>query len=423
MEGVQDKDGKPPKDRSAHAARPVHASGMRVVFLFLLAAAALANHFYFNLYSLWNHTLTDFHVYHEAVVHAQHGQSVYNLDSPMPFLYPPFFLILLWPLGWLSEPAAMRVWLAAQSLLLAVSFAALLAAYGRRGTETSPRRGGAFGDPVLAVWSLALVSFFSPVMLNCLYGQANLLHLALLSVFSAAYVRSFDPNRSERARRQGDGLAALALSFAVSIRVVPAALGVLAALQRRWRMVRWAAALAAVETVLAGWVVGFGVEWNYFTSYLFHLRRPANMREISLLALCDQWIGAPASRFVFWAAAAAGIAVFLGAVLKPTLRLAPAPSLHLAFVLVSMVLFSPLVEYHHYVLLLAPFVLTLGYLKDSGNLSAGSALVLLFAWAAVSFSSQMSYYRYGDAAGYAALLGAFALWLQIVFLIMQKSRP
>ncbi|MCX8038489.1 MAG: DUF2029 domain-containing protein [Candidatus Sumerlaeia bacterium] len=413
--------------RGAHSVAPVasapllRSGRLRVLFLGLLAGAALANHFYFNLYSLWNHTLTDFHVYHEALIHAQGGQPVYNLDSPMPFLYPPFFLILLWPLGWLGEPVAMRVWLTAQSVLLAVALAALLAACGHRPADTTPRAGRAVFDPVLGVWSLALFGFFSPVMLNCLYGQANLLHLALLSVFAAAYLRSFDPDRSERAKRLTDGVAALALSLAISLRVVPAALGVLAALQRRWRIVRWTAALVAVEAVLAGWVVGFAAEWNYFTSYMFHLRRPANMRDISLLALCDQLLGAPASRVVFWAVVAAGIAVFLCAVLRPARRRVPSPALHVAFVLVSMVLFSPLVEYHHYALLLAPFVLTLGYLKHSGGLAADSVLVLVGAWAIVTFSNQMSYYHYGDA-GYAALLGAFALWLQIVHLIARGSK-
>lgn len=378
----------------------------RVSWLWFLAALFIASYTYFNIVSIRNAQLIDFHVYWEALDHAAHGQPIYALNSPMPFLYPPFFLIVLWPLGWLSEPAAMTVWLHLQSVFVVVSLVALLAA-------VRPL------DPVCMAASIILFCGYSPVMLNALYGQANLLYLALLSLSVLGYARSIEERPGSRV---WEFVAALTLSAAISIRILPLALLAMAAIQRRYRLALWTLVLVVVEAVAAGARMGFATEWDYFTSYLLHLRGLENMREISLLALLDRLAGSRTGPILFVLAVAVGLAVFFALVYRPMRHRAASPVLPVAFVLASMVLFAPLLEYHHYTLLLAPFVLVLGDLSQRGRLSLARAMPVLFAWAIISAANQLSHFRYG-AIAFFALAGALLIWVYLIGLIAEDQRP
>ena len=487
----------------------------------------VATHVYFNVFSLEGAAFTDFHIYHEALGRAARGETVYDLNSPMPFLYPPFFLIVLWPMGWLSEPVAMTVWLHLQSLFLVVSLAALVGV-------SRP-----FCSSLVA-WAIILFTGFSPVMLNNLYGQTNLLYLAVLSIFVWAYLRacltiafssrpprpcaggtkdwqlladsapfsSLSPppaptvhrwcgrrgegqvmrrvpgsqqsylppaqgrwgDRSKRILRHalrscGTGIlpvkrdrlttcpteslqtsetptlparhhgqdahataweivAALALSVAISIRILPAALLALAIIQRRYRMALWTIGFVAAETLAAGALAGFATEWNYFTSYIFRLHGLENMREISLLALGRRIAPTPpVGAIMFIAIVAAGVTIFFALVFGPMRRLAPSPLLHIAFVIASMVLFAPLLEYHHYPLLLAPYVLILADLTRRKRLCLTSALPVFLSWAVVSGANQLSHYQFG-AIAFAALAGAALIWAYGIWLIVEdRFRP
>lgn len=372
------------------------------VLLWLLVAVFVATHVYLNVLSLAGATLTDFHVYHEALGHAARGETIYDLSAGMPFLYPPFYLIVLWPLGWLSEPAAMTAWLYLQSVFLVLSLAALLAVFRPL-------------DLRLAAWAIILFTGFSPVMLNNLYGQTNLLYLAMLSVFVLAYARSIEKAPGVRLWEIG---AALALSVAISIRMLPLALLALAAIQRRYRIVLWTIGFIAVEALVVGVLVGFATEWDYFTSYVFQLRGLENMREISLLAFGQRLASPRVGVTLFAVAVAAGLAVFFALVIGPARRLTPSPALHVAFVLASMVLFAPLLEYHHYTILLAPYVLILGELRRRNRLRLTNALPVFLSWAIVSGANQLSYYRFG-AIAFAALGGAALIWVYCVRLILK----
>lgn len=395
-----------------------------VVALWLVAAVFVAGHAYLNIFSLRSYSFTDFHVYHEALGRAARGETVYDLTSPMPFLYPPFFLIVLWPMGWLSEPTAMTVWLHLQNAFLVLALAALIATF-------RPIRSS------LVAWAIILSTGFSPVMLNNLYGQANLLYLAILSVFILAYSQASGtailPLKRDRLAtyptERGHGqdahatiweiVAALALSAAINIRILPVALLAMAIIQRRYRMAIWTAGFVMVEAMAAGLLVGFSTEWNYFASHILHLQGLENMREISLLALFQRMIPSPQiATLLFTAVLAVALASFFILVWRPMRDLAPSLPLHLACVTASMALFSPLLEYHHYTLLLAPYVLVLGDLAQRNRLVLTRALPVFLSWAIVSGASQLSHYQFG-AIGFAALAGAALIWAYTVWLIVE----
>jgi len=390
------------------------------IALWLLVALFIAGHIYLNVLTLKDTAFTDFHVYHEALGRAARGETVYDLNSPMPFLYPPFFLIMLWPMGWLNEPTAAMVWLHLQNLFLLVSLLALL-------TSFRP-----FKFSLLA-WTIILFTGFSPVMLNNLYGQTNLLYLVILSVFILAYLRSgrtgilpvtgsvgFQPairHGQDAHATVWEVVAALTLSLAISIRILPIALLVFAGIQRRNRIVLWTVGFVLAEALAAGALVGFATEWRYFTSSMFHLHGLENMREISLLALAQRLIPFPGlAALMFTVLLAAGLGMFFVWVCGPMRRLLPSVALHIAFVIASMVLFAPLLEYHHYTILLAPYTLILGDLTRRSQLRLTSALPVFLSWAIVGGANQLSHYQFG-AVAFVALAGAALVWAYSISLI------
>jgi hypothetical protein len=272
-------------------------------------------------------------------------------------------------------------------------------------------------DWSLAAWVIIVFTGFSPVMLNNLYGQTNLMYLALLSLFVLAYMRSFETSVRSRV---WEIAAALALSLAISIRILPLAILALTALQRRYRFVALTIGFAAIETAAAGVVVGFTTEWRYFTSHIFSMRGLENMREISLLALGQKLAGPTVGKALFATALLAGIAAFLALVLPRLRRLESSAVLPIAFVIASMVLFSPLLEYHHYTIILVPYTLILADLARRDRLGLFSALPVFISWAIVSGANQLSHFQYGPIA-FAALAGAALIWGYSVYLIAKSK--
>jgi hypothetical protein len=216
-------------------------------------------------------------------------------------------------------------------------------------------------------------------------------------------------------------LAALALSIAISVRVLPVALLAVAGIQRRWRFVWMTLAFVAIEAIAAGAWMGWRTELHYFTTYMFQLRGHENMREISLLALCERLAPARVAMAMFGGCVAAGAALFAAFVLRPMGRREGPLAVQLALVIASMVLFAPLLEYHHYVLLLAPYALVLGHLWRTGKWSLASTLPVFSSWAIVSAANQLSHYRYA-AVAFAALLGAALIWGYCLWLAREGSR-
>jgi hypothetical protein len=113
----------------------------------------------------------DFLVYYRAAKSFIAGRtdvysSTFSSGPPMIYLYPPLFLLVIFPLGWLSLANACGVWFAAQALATA---GAVRGAY----LLWRPR------NPALHAWTLAALA--GPYIILVLrYGNVHLIVLALM---------------------------------------------------------------------------------------------------------------------------------------------------------------------------------------------------------------------------------------------------
>jgi len=151
-------------------------------------------------------------------------------DDVLPYVYPPYFAIVLAPLGALPYAAAYALWLLLNCLVLGCSIAGLQRYTGLRG------RGAAL------LW-LAGLSFL-PIFVGLVQGQTSIL---LLGLFAAAVLAL---------RESWDELAGVAVAFALI--KPPYALPFLVVLlaQRRWRALLTFTAAALCLASLSALVLG-----------------------------------------------------------------------------------------------------------------------------------------------------------------------
>ncbi|GAA4967013.1 hypothetical protein GCM10023205_34650 [Yinghuangia aomiensis] len=152
-------------------------SGVAAVLCFLAAAV-------WSWWSAWHlpswDRQMDLHVYRGAVLAVRDGHPLYKYvaENGDPFTYPPFAAVVMWPLGWVSEPVARVLWTGA-TLAAVVGIAATLLA--RRGIEGRRR----YTALTLVGASVLLLS--APVQSNLRFGQISvfLVLLAFLDVLDA----------------------------------------------------------------------------------------------------------------------------------------------------------------------------------------------------------------------------------------------
>lgn len=122
--------------------------------------------------------LADLHVYMGAVTAVRHGIPLYAYAAANgdPFTYPPFALLLFWPLGGLAEPVVQLLWTLATVAAVVVIAAALTARQRMRGRQR-------FLTVTLAAATVLLAS--APVQSNLRFGQVSVfvVLLALLDAF------------------------------------------------------------------------------------------------------------------------------------------------------------------------------------------------------------------------------------------------
>ncbi len=156
--------------------------------------------------------------------------------QPRNWSYPPHFLLLLWPLGFLGYRVAMLVF-------LAVTFAAFIASVAvlrRQWALTVDGR----------MIALALVGY---VILMIAVAQNGFLTASLV-VFSLAYMRS-------RPALAGMALALLTIKPQLGF-LFP----VLALLDRNWRLLLWATAFSLCLFALSAAIFGIAAWQGYFAS-------------------------------------------------------------------------------------------------------------------------------------------------------------
>jgi alpha-1,2-mannosyltransferase len=222
-----------------------------------------------SLARLWSSTPTsriDFYVYGEAISFARDGGSLYDyafrvLD--LPFLYPPFAALLLWPASVLTnrtgEVLGLVVSMASTVAFLGVVGSSLAPVVARRWPETPLARSAVLVPSVIAagVWVM-------PVTLTARLGQVNAL-VAALVVFDVWLVRRARTDSTSRIAGVGTGLAA-------AIKLTPAALVPYFLLARRGRQAAVAVGSALLATV-AGAIAFPSDTWRFFTVEVFSTDR------------------------------------------------------------------------------------------------------------------------------------------------------
>lgn len=171
----------------------------------------------------------DFIVYYRAARSLLAGRtdlysSTFAWGPPMIYVYPPLFLLLVFPLGWLSFANAFGVWFALEALAVGA-----VVWCGQRQWRALARPG--------YVWTLAALA--APyVVMTLKYGNAHLLVVALTIVGVLAWARG----------RLWTSSAALALGGA--IKLFPLLLIPVFLVRREWRLAARVGILSCVIWVL-----------------------------------------------------------------------------------------------------------------------------------------------------------------------------
>jgi alpha-1,2-mannosyltransferase len=220
-------------------AAPLAAAALLLVVASVRSPRVMAEH------------MIDLNAYQSAVRGFVHGQSIYlHHSGALPFTYPPFAALLLFPLGYASFHAA-RAAAALASLggLLIVIVASVRLAL----PNLAPR----------LLWTVALAAcaaatLLEPVRSTFNYGQINLVILALVLA---------DLSLMDRRAPQG-----ALIGLAAAIKLEPAIFIVYLAATRRLR-----AALVAIGTLVGATLLSFIVAPHdarlYWTSLVFQTSR------------------------------------------------------------------------------------------------------------------------------------------------------
>lgn len=113
-------------------------------------------------------TFADFKSYYAAMEYLLEGKNVYDTTQySLPYLYPPFFLILLYPFTLLPLNTAIAVFTGVNFLLLIILFLQM--------------RREAFGDQAIMSFLILLCIFFSiPCQQTLVWGQINIIIAIIL---------------------------------------------------------------------------------------------------------------------------------------------------------------------------------------------------------------------------------------------------
>lgn len=224
--------------------------GLFVAFVILIVSGAVSG-------AESSIKISDFMSYFGALrlIVQGHGSQIYNFEAirhvqrplmwplHMPpgfqayYLYPPYFAILIAPLGYLSFSAAYLVWLVLNCVLLVATLFAL-ESYAQLNHRAS------------LLYRFAAVCFL-PVFATFLQGQVSIL---LLALFSLAFFL---------ARAQRDALSGIVLAFALIKPVYVAPVLLVFLLRGRWRVLTGFIAAAVVLIVAPIPILGSSINSNF----------------------------------------------------------------------------------------------------------------------------------------------------------------
>jgi alpha-1,2-mannosyltransferase len=234
--------------------------------------------------------LADLHVYVGAVRAVRDGIPLYSVaaENGDPFTYPPFALLVFWPLGVVPEPLAQVLWTVATVVTVVVIAAALTA---RQRVDGRQR----FVVVTLAAAAVLLAS--APVQSNLRFGQVSIfvVLLALLDAFGLL------PRR----------LGGVLIGVAAAIKLTP-----LLFVPYLWFVGRRRDAVRALVAFVGCAVVAF-VAWpaasvTFWTQAIFTTSRIGDLSSTgnqSLNGVLLRYAVPTAERGVLWAALAALVCV------------------------------------------------------------------------------------------------------------------
>lgn len=311
----------------------------------------------------------DFASFYNAAALAVHGQGAHVYDTffsyapgtapvPMFFLYPAPVALLLAPLGYFSFQTALALF---QLLSHACLWAALW--LWSRGRPDDQRLSG-----------FLLVFLFFPACYALQVGQAE--PLVLLALVSAAALQ----------RRGDDAWAGLCLAVAICLKLFLLFLLVYLALRRARRLLAWTAFWLAALFWASAFVVPWEVQAQYWSRVGSSLGFEAFSDNQSITGFAHRTftdtrfasglVDSPAAALAAKAALCALVMAAYAWLIAFKSRETALFGRDFGFTIVTILLIAPIVDTHHYALLLIPF---LGLLSAAPRSPVALAFYAFFA--------------------------------------------
>ena len=274
--------------------------------------------------------LLDLDVYRDAAEVAWSGGDLYGLrytDIGLPYLYPPFAILFLTPLGWLSDVGAQVMWTLVT--LVSVVVYAVVCVWNFAAER--------FHTPTVYMVTVAFALAMEPTESNINFGQVNIL-LALFLVLDL----------SRRTWRVPQGVLT---GIAAAVKLTPLFIAVYYAVTRRVRATAWTVGGFAVCTLVAALVFPHASRVFWTGTFLESDRVGVSyISNQSINGLLQRAISDPQVARLLWLVLAAVVAV---AVLVLAHHLfGTYPHLTDALVLAAILLISPISWSAHWILIL-----------------------------------------------------------------------
>ena len=221
----------------------------------LLTALVLAIALFLQLRVISTVNPVDFLVYRYAVDEALNGVNLYasNVFGPMmpegglPYTYPPFGLLALWPSTWFGSGSSFLLW-SALSLVTVIWCIWRIIPQHRR-----------------SLWILPVIatgaSITSVVAHHLAFGQINIFLIALVIL---------DLTRTQAAGRKRFLPRGALVGVAAAIKLTPGLFILFFLVTRQWRLF-WASALSCALCTLGAGLIFPQMTWDFFSQALWSL--------------------------------------------------------------------------------------------------------------------------------------------------------
>lgn len=274
--------------------------------------------------------LLDLDVYRDAAEVAWSGGDLYGLrytDVGLPYLYPPFAILFLTPLAWLSEVGAQVIWTLVT--LASVIIYAVVCVWNFAAER--------FHTPTVYMATIAFALAMEPTESNINFGQVNVLLAAFLVL-----------DLSRRTWRLPQGLLT---GIAAAVKLTPLFIAVYYLVTRRLRAALWTFGAFAACTAMAA-VIFPSASREFWTGTFLESDRVgvSYISNQSLNGLLQRAVSDPALARLLWLALAGVVALCV--LLLAHHLFASYPHLTDALVLAAILLISPISWSAHWILIL-----------------------------------------------------------------------